>query len=676
MKRIISMFILICMLYTTVCVGVVSATETEKIWIVYTYDNEAVIYGYNGNDEVVTIPSIINDCPVVEISNFGANEKVTTVNIPDSVETIGFDTFIDCPNLKVVNIGSGVNKIGGYLDYRYIEEYPDPVPTESEIPYKLFNASENAILQAMPPRTPAFGNCPSLEKIVVSSDNAVFSSEDGVLFNKDKTIMLRCPEGKTGSYTVPNTVTAFGEIGELYYHVCSPFYKCAKLEELIIPDSVVGKIGNSACMDSLKRIYIGKGITDLSGYTPPNILLSLSLENIEISPQNDGYISENGVLFSKDKSMLVRFPSAKSGDYVVPNSVKEISSYAFSEVHALNSLKLSENLEVIDGYAFLGCNLKKLNLPAGIKEIRVYAFSGMELEGFDWPEHIEEIGYGMFLGCKNLKSINMSENIKVIDGKAFEDTGFESFDWPETVNVIDPYTFANCKNLKKVNITGEIDEIDSSAFEGSAIEEFVWPATAKKVSSQVFQNCNNLKKVTVPEGITSIGAWVFKNASIEEFICPKSVTAFGYKAFADCPNLRTIYYTGTEEEWESISKSDKAVPNNIAVVCNYIVYPKTEIQLLGSDGNAVESLKSGETVSARAVCGASVKENSNVYMALYDKNGELKDIKFSLPPVTTDENVTFTTESMTIPENSEGCYIKIFLWTDELNPLNNAVIIK
>jgi hypothetical protein len=92
-----------------------------------------------------------------------------------------------------------------------------------------------------------------LAAIQVEEGNACFLSDDGVLFDKDKTTLLCCPGGKTGCYTVPEGTTAIGT---------GAFYGCSRLTSIIIPESVtsVGGFAFSRC-SSLTSIAISQNIT-------------------------------------------------------------------------------------------------------------------------------------------------------------------------------------------------------------------------------------------------------------------------------------------------------------------------------------------------------------------------------------------------------------------------------
>jgi len=101
----------------------------------------------------------------------------------------------------------------------------------------------------------AFHYCSSLTAISVDAGNSVYSSVDGVLFNKSKTTLIQCPGGKAGSYAIPNSVTSIGD---------GAFYNCTSLTSVAIPNSVTS-IGNGVFYNctSLTSVTIPNNITNI-----------------------------------------------------------------------------------------------------------------------------------------------------------------------------------------------------------------------------------------------------------------------------------------------------------------------------------------------------------------------------------------------------------------------------
>jgi hypothetical protein len=192
-------------------------------------DNTLTITGYTGPGGAVVIPSAIEGRTVTSIGEFAfgtgswrySETNLISVTIPDSVTNIEQAAFENCQNLTNVMIGNGV-----------------------------INIKEGA-----------FYNCWSLTALTVDAENHVYSSVDGVLFNKNRTKLLEYPLGKTGSYTIPDGVTSIepGAFGAGY----SQFIWGA-LTSVIIPDSVtnIGDEAFSGCC-GLTSVSIGNGVLNI-----------------------------------------------------------------------------------------------------------------------------------------------------------------------------------------------------------------------------------------------------------------------------------------------------------------------------------------------------------------------------------------------------------------------------
>ena len=317
MKKIFSLILSLTMLLTiTSGLNLTAYADSSQYGNIYYEEKEdgtIEITDCTSSATSINIPSTIDGKSVTSIGNnaFYSCKNLVNITIPDSITSIGNNAFEYCASLKSVLIPGSVKSIG------------------------------NA----------AFNRCESLMNIEVIKNNSNYFSQDGVLFDKNKTKLIQYPIGnKRIAYDIPNGVKSFGD--------CA-FDSCSTLKNITIPDSVTS---------------IGWGV--FSGST--------SLTNIDVSENNLNYSSYEGVLFNKNKTELIKYPIGNErtsynipagvinfGDVfsdcknlvniTIPNSVTNIGVGAFWQCANLASITITNSVTSIGNYAFYDCkNLKDI----------------------------------------------------------------------------------------------------------------------------------------------------------------------------------------------------------------------------------------------------------------------------------------------------------------------------
>lgn len=488
--------------------------------------------------------------------------RVEEISLPSSVKSIGYRAFAECKYLKKFTMNDGVETIGNE----------------------------------------AFKGCQKLSEVKLSAKLKEISEEAFYACDKLKGIVI------------PSSVTEIGK---------RAFYCCTSLQDVTIENGLK-KIDNYAFYycNALESITFPASVKDISLLTFQD---GENLKSISVDPANPYYSSENGVLFNKDKTVLVKYPASKEdASYTIPSTVKTIESYAFEEVSKLKELIISEGVTTIKERAFDCASIPTLTLPSTVKKIGKAAFKNCRAENIVLASTVTEIGEEAFYACKRIESFVVPENVKTIGRRAFEECenlskiyipasvktikafAFEPYRskgrevhiedlaawckidfvsdtssplyvgssslWlngkkitdlviPEGVTEISDYAFSSSSGtaIKSVKLPSTLKSIGSHAFEGNySIKSLTIPASVTAIGDYAFSGCDLSEKVTISKGLKTIGKNAFADTNIKSITIPEGVTKIGSEAFSYCYKLESV----------SISKTVSKIGENAFTHCD------------------------------------------------------------------------------------------------------------
>ena len=488
--------------------------------ILSTEDKTCEVDDCSSNLSTVVIPStVVNNGTTYTVTSIGfeafSNSRLTTVEIPSSVTSIGEWAFYGCSSLTAIEIPSSVTSIGEWAFYGCSSL------TSVEIPSSVTSIGNSA-----------FEDCNSLTAIeipnsVTSIGSSAFSGCSGLT-----------------AVEIPNSVTSIGE---------SAFYGCSGLTSVEIPNSVtsIGSSAFSRC-DRLHSVTIGAGVLYIaSAFSTPEKVIWLwntppeGYRSAEGSVNYVANTSYNGLRNVKVYPYLSSLFEVGGIKYV-PVSPSERTCEAIDCAYdttsvvrigrTVNYQGVEMTVENIRPYTcYDNDRMKTLHLDGYVGDVGDYAFYDCDsLAGIIIPNTVDSLGASCFQGCTALTqaTINATGNLGAS-------------------------CFESCTALTQatINVNGSLGE---SCFQGcTALAQATLGAGVTGIWRSCFEDCSSLAEITIPAAVDSIGNNVFKectslaNVTIAD---RDSVLTLGYNKayysseddepmFADCP-LNAVYIGG------------------------------------------------------------------------------------------------------------------------------------
>ena len=294
--------------------------------------------------------------------------------------------------------------------------------------------------------------------------------------------------------------------------------------------------------DTIVKITLPKSATTFADYSFESCD---SLVGIYVEPGNSYFVSKKGILYNKEMTKIIKYPSAKNDTtYNIPDSVTMLGICAF------------ENCK----------NLTQITIPEGVTEIGNSVFYGTSISTIDLPSGLTSIGSMAFRTCRNLTKITI----------------------PDNVNYIGKYAFEYCSALKEINIPSKVTTINDSTFDScSSLEKIVIPNSITSINNNAFYGCESLTEITIPNSVKTFGGGVFRGCKkLQSIVIPDSVTTMGDQNFYDCKELKSVKLSNKLTEIGSFNfgycylLEDITIPDSVTSIGNYAFYKCEKIKSL------------------------------------------------------------------------------------------------
>lgn len=487
----------------------------------------------DNNENVAVITKISDDYCIVN-GTLTIPETVQTNNINYDVIGIGKDAlkeFKKVEDITCINLGN------------LVRIQPETFNELKNVTSVILNSCTNILAARI------ICNKDNIKVLRTSKKCRDLQSIGGVLCSSDGSILILCPRGKIGDYTIPEKVTSVYDMA---------FSGCKKINSIIF-DTKLRKLGSYAFAgcENLKYVNINKGIVSIGNYA------FKGCDNLQDICFPDTVVTFGESIFSDCRNITLEslpkninyvpsgmFSNCSSIKHVqLPSYIKQIKKNAFAGCENISTATLN-HVELIDSYAFSGCaNLIKIEFSNNINYIGSAAFSGCKkLDNVIIPEAITKMSDGCFSGCSSLSSLII----------------------PNSITRISNRFLSNCTSLKSVTIPNSVKSIGESAFRDcKALETVRLSNNLKIIESDAFRDCTALYAIDFPESLEEIGEYAFAGTdNLESLIFRVNFKKIGV-GFSFCKNLKTVkFYT---------NEVPAVIPEKNQL---FLFSPKTEVHVL------------------------------------------------------------------------------------------------
>jgi len=477
---------------------------------------------------------------------FASCTALVTVTLPSSLSSFSDTAFAGCTSLEKFEISSenlNFKTVNGVLFNKsesVLLMYPAKQKSDSyTVPSGVTSISGSAFngvlelssltlpssLEALSAKS--FIGADSLASVTVYPQNENLISENGVVYNSDKSTLILYPAGKTEMlFEIPASV---GKIES------NAFNNCENLKKIYfhgdLPEFGSGAFNGAAS----GIIFFYKN--DKNGWSS-----SINVGGAEYTAESfnevdyviySGSFGE-GFSWSLDADGVL---TVKGSGEMPSHNEREAPWYSCSSL--ISSAVVEEGITSIGMYNFFSCTMKSVSLPESLTHMATGAFSNcFDLESIHIPANVTEMGYAIF-ACPKLESITVAAGntaFSSVDGVLYNKDKTELIRYPS--------------GKKDTSVT--------------------LPETVRTITQLSFEYSKNLEALTLPAGLEMIEHSAFEDCSaLKSLRFLGDAPSFGYDIFTRCPSDLTLYYRAGKSGWSAPSMDISGSVHNTAVFLPY-----------------------------------------------------------------------------------------------------------
>lgn len=566
---------------------------------------------------------------------FECCSHLKNVTFEDTVSSLGSGAFALCSSLVKAELPNSVSEIGNgaFLYDKSLKSFDFPSELKNAGHYAfafsgITSAQMDTKMSVIPERL--FYQCENLTDVtfpsgVTAIENYAFGRTSLENLHKLPDTVRVVGDGAFIDCNFSNLTVSCVDIGK------RAFENCSSLNNLTFTKTPA-RIDDMAFKNAVITKFTVFPETDLS----EKALYDLKTDEFVVENNDLRFSTVDGVLFSKDKKTLIAFRnnlhSEEKQTYTVPDGVKTIAPYAFSQSHCIGEVILPDSVTSIGEHAFANSSLKKIILPDSVKVI----------------------GEKSFANCNSLTDIDLGK-AEQIGSYAFDYAGNPEY-WtvtdkkvklPDTMTDFDTTSFINA--YFSVEADGGLKTSDDVVFtaDGKKIlavtnqfrqTEYTVPSEVEEIAPYAFQSAKKLEKLYVTPNLKAIGEYGFGYRDNHGFVqltedvmiigeVSEGVRSYGQKndvgIFSEIPSLNT--------EFVELEGGQTAKLNVKGTDSQNVIFSSFDSQIasVSADGT-VTGLRKGYTTVIASVgsvyfpCSVMVNSDSDIPYTGFDESGYLK----------------------------------------------------
>jgi len=565
----------------------------------------------------ITIPGSVTS---IGIQTFSGCSGLTSITILDGVAYIASWAFEGCSKLRTITIPDSVTSIGNeaFKDTAWYENQPNGVVYAGKVAYVYKGTMPENTSIIIKDGTKSIGNyafqnctgltsiiipdsvieigedvfddCSRLTSITVSPNNTKYASQDGILYNIEKTEFVHIPEAIQGIVTIADGITSIGNWA---------FSDCSGLTGITIPDSVtsIGYCAFEGC-SGLTSITISDRVTSIEGsafydcnrltiycekldkpsgwndaWNYSNCPVIWDCNNNEVASDGYIYVLIDGIKYAlrNDSASVAKQNTLISGEVVIPEaiyykdknySLMNIGDAAFRGCSELTSITIPNSVTNIGDYAFYECSgLTNITIPNSMTSIgsdafkycyrliEVYNKSSLDIiAGYNYYGYVGDYAENVYTTEGGSKLSTTADGFVIYDNTLLVNYVGNKVDItiPDSVTSIGDYAFYYCSGLTSITIPDSVTSIGDYAFYYcSELTSLTIPNSVTSIGSEAFYRCSGLTSVTIGTGVTNIGGEAFEDCSGLKTVnwnataCTSAGSGY-FPIFNNCINLTTV----------------------------------------------------------------------------------------------------------------------------------------